>query len=104
MPGKMMSTLQLCTDSERELIRQPLGHQKEGQLRSLEIWLQSISLLMQLLQLPRPQHPLHFVVVGQGEDVKTFGAVLEKIPEFDVRPALESLGPEFPDAQPGMLV
>jgi hypothetical protein len=26
---------------------------------------------------------LHFVVVGQREDIETFGAVLKKIPEFD---------------------
>jgi hypothetical protein len=47
---------------------------------------------------------LHFVVVGECEDVETFGAVLEEIPVFDVRPALEGLGAEFSDAQPGMLM
>lgn len=57
-----------------------------------------------LLQIPCPQHPLHFVVVGQREDVKTFGPILKEIPQFDSGAALEGFGAKFPNAQTGMLM
>jgi hypothetical protein len=47
---------------------------------------------------------LHFVVVGQSDDIETLRAIPEQKPKFEVRPALESLCPKFPNAQPGMLV
>ncbi len=57
-----------------------------------------------LLQLPRPQQPLYFVVVGQREDVQTFGPMLKQIPEFDGGATFKRLGAELADAQPGMLM
>jgi hypothetical protein len=47
---------------------------------------------------------LHFVVIGQREDVETFGPILKKIPKFDSGAALEGFGAKLPNAQPGMLM
>lgn len=57
-----------------------------------------------LFQRPHPQHPLHFVVVGQREDVQALGPVLKQIPQFEGGTALKSLGAELTDTQAGMLV
>ena len=57
-----------------------------------------------LIKLSAAQEAADFVVVEQGEDVKTFRAILEEETQLQVAPTLEGSGAEFPDGQPTVLV